>query len=376
MADQDSGDKTEQPTPKKLQDARKKGQVPKSKDLTSTLELLVWFALSGLALGWATQQIMALMELTLQAVGGPFSWSGTAVAQQAMHTLLAITAATLLPVAAIGMLIEFLQAGPVFAIDKITPKFENLNPAEGIKRLFSMDNLIEVAKSLIKTFALAWVGWLAIRAMLPTLVKLPWSGRPELIGSALWSATKPLLAWALGVLAMLSILDVTYQRFSFMKKMRMSRRDIKQEMKDNEGDPYIKMQRRQIHQEWSQRNASTAAANATALIVNPTHIAIAIDYDRELCPIPTISAKGEDDMAMQMREAAQNAGVPVVRNIALARDLLARGEVGDVVPQDLFAIIADVILWAREARELMQHPDRTRQRSAPGEDLSRYPQHD
>jgi flagellar biosynthesis protein FlhB len=238
-----------------------------------------------------------------------------------------------------------------------------------------MDNLIEVFKSLLKTLALAWVGWLVIRGMLPTLVKLPWSGQPTLIGSALWDAAKPMLAWALGALIMLSILDVTYQRFSFLKKMRMSRRDIKQEMKDNEGDPYIKMQRRQIHQEWSQRNATSAARNATALIVNPTHVAIAIEYDRELCPVPTISAKGEDELALQMREAAQEAGVPVVRNIPLARDLLARTEVGDVVPQDLFTIIADVILWAREARELMQHPERQAKRKAPGEDLSRYQDH-
>lgn len=375
MADQDSGDKTEQPTPKKLQDARKKGQVPKSKDLTSTVELLVWFALSGLALSWAAQQIMALMALSIQAVSGPFSWSGTTVAQQALHTLLAITAATLLPVSAVGMLVEFLQAGPVFAVDKITPKFENLNPAEGFKRLFSMDNIIEVIKSLLKTLALAWVGWLVIRGMLPTLVKLPWSSKPELIGSALWTAAKPMLASALGVLAMLSVLDVTYQRFSFMKKMRMSRRDIKQEMKDNEGDPYVKMQRKQIHQEWSQRNATSAARHATALIVNPTHVAIAIEYDRELCPVPTISAKGEDDLALDMREAALDAGVPVVRNIPLARDLLARGEVGDAVPQDLFSVIADVILWAKEARELMDHPERQAKRKAPGEDLSRYPDH-
>jgi type III secretion protein U len=375
MADQDSGDKTEQPTPKKLEDARKKGQVPKSKDLTSTIELLVWFALCGLALNWATTQLMALMNLTLRAVSGPFTWSGTEVAQQALHTLLSITAATLLPVAAIGMLIEFLQAGPVFAIDKITPKFENLNPVEGLKRLFTMDNIIEVIKSLIKTFALAWVGWLVVRSMLPTLIKLPWSSRPELIGSALWSAARPMLGWALGVLAMLSILDVTYQRFSFTKKMRMSRRDIKQEMKDNEGDPYIKMQRRQIQQEWSQRNATNAARQANALIVNPTHVAIAIEYDRELCPVPTISAKGRDDLAMQMRDAAQDAGVPVIRNISLARDLLARAEVGDVVPQDLFAIIADVILWAREAREVMQNPELKPKRKAPGEDLTRYPHH-
>jgi len=162
----------------------------------------------------------------------------------------------------------------------------------------------------------------------------------------------------------------------------MSMRDIKQEMKESEGDPYIKAQRRQLAQQLAQQNATNAARNANVLVVNPTHIAIAIDYDRETCPVPTIAAKGEDHVARAMRRAAEEAGVPIVRNIPLARDLLARAEIGEIVPSELFDIIAEVILWAREAREVVQAQRDAglgqsaalpvRRIAAPGEDLTQY----
>jgi type III secretion protein U len=185
-----------------------------------------------------------------------------------------------------------------------------------------------------------------------------------------------------GLFALVSVLDAGYQRYSFMRKMRMSRRDIRQEMKETDGDPYIRQRRRQAHQEWSQRNQVQAARQANVLVVNPTHIAIAIDYDRDACPVPTIGAKGEDHVARAMREAAEEACVPIVRNVALAHELLAAGEVGEMVPEQLFDLLAEVILWAREVRSDVAarregrtaSEDPRRRREAPGEDLTRYPE--
>ena len=347
----DSGDKTEQPTHKKLQDARKKGQVPKSKDVTSTVELLVWFALSLLAVGWATLELKSLMAQMLQLLHQPFANAAPQLVAAALKTLVALTAALLLPVAAIGLLTEYLQAGPVWSLEKIKPKLENLNPVEGVKKMFTLDSLVELLKAIAKTVALGLIGWLAIKALLPQLALLPLSTRPELLGNALWEAARPVLVWTVVLFALLALLDGVYQRFSFTKRMRMSLRDIRQEMKDAEGDPHTKQQRKQLQDEWSQRGATQAAASANVLVVNPTHVAIAIDYDRQHCPVPTIAAKGEDHVARAMREAAEAAGVPVVRNVPLARDLLARGEVGELIPQDLFDVIAEVVLWAREVRE-------------------------
>jgi len=371
--DQDSGDKTEQPTPKKLQDARQKGQVPKSRDLTSTVTLAVGGVLALLASGYAAQQLAALMDTALTVAHRPFVQAAPALAQQALLTLLSLSAVVLLPMAAVGVLTEFLQAGPVFALERVKPKLEHMNPVEGVKRMFTLDALIELLKAVLKSAALLGITWLAVRSLLPELALLPQATAPGLLGSALWAATKPVLVWTLTLFALLALLDAVYQRWSFTKKMRMSRRDIRQEMKDAEGDPYVKQQRKQQHEEWSQRNAAAAARNANVLVVNPTHVAIAIDYDRETCPVPTIAAKGEDHVARAMREAAEEAGVPVVRNVPLARDLLARGELGELIPPDLFDVIADVVLWAREVRDEMAHAETpARRRPAPGLDLTRY----
>ncbi|MFN7725972.1 MAG: type III secretion system export apparatus subunit SctU [Rubrivivax sp.] len=369
----DSGDKTEQPTPKKLQDARKKGQVPKSKDLSSTVTLGVAAVLMLTAGAYAGEQLLALMHTALQVLQQPFALAAPTLARQALWTLLSLSAVVLLPLAAVGVLTEFLQVGPVFALDRVMPKLENLNPVEGIKRMFTLDALIELFKAVLKSVALLAVAWLVVRSLLPSLALLPVQRQPASLAGALDATLRPLLGWTLGLFALLALLDAVYQRWSFTKKMRMSRRDIRQEHKDNEGDPHVKQQRKQTQEEWSQRGAASAARQANVLVVNPTHVAIAIDYDRQTCPVPTIAAKGEDAVARAMREAAEDAGVPIVRNVPLARDLLARAEVGDTVPADLFDVIAEVVLWARQVREELQHSTTSAPtRTAPGLDLTRY----
>lgn len=395
MASDDSGDKTEQPTPKKLDDARKKGDVPKSKEVSSTVGLIIWLALGALTLTFAASRIGALYESLFITIGQGWATTGFAGAArtlgaQAAELAVMLVAMLLVPVAAVGLLTDFLQMGPVLSFEKIKPKLENLNPVEGVKKMFSLDNLIELVKAVFKTALLFLVGWLVVKSEIPQIVGLARSTEMpvQMLGEVLWKLTLHLLAWTVALFALIALLDSAYQRYSFTKKMRMSMRDIKQEMKESEGDPYIKQQRKQLHQEWSQRNSQNAARNANVLVVNPTHIAIAIDYDKETCPVPTIAAKGEEHVARAMREAAEEAGVPIVRNIPLARDLLARAEIGEIVPADLFDIIAEVILWAREVREVVQAqrdagpspldlpldlPARPRV-AAPGEDLTHYPQ--
>ncbi|HET9646388.1 MAG TPA: type III secretion system export apparatus subunit SctU [Burkholderiaceae bacterium] len=389
MADKnDGGDKTEKPTAKKLRDARKKGDVPKSKDLTSAAGLIVWLGLAAGGSGYAATRIAGLFESLFTTLGKGWEVSGYAGAVRALGwqsvELGAMLVAMLaLPAAAIGLLVEFLQAGPVLTFEKLKPQLDKMNPVEGVKRMFSMDNLIELVKATLKTALLFLIGWMVIKAALPDMVALARSAtRPAgAVSGLIWHLTVQILAVTLAIFAFVALLDVVYQRYSFTKKMRMSIRDIKQEMKDSEGDPYIKMQRRRTQREMAQQSATQATRTANVLVVNPTHVAIAIDYDRETTPVPTVIAKGEDELALAMREAAAEAGVPVVRNIPLARDLLARAEEGDLVPSDLFEVIAEVILWAREVREVLDAQRRGEASAgapaksriaAPGEDLTQY----
>jgi len=238
---------------------------------------------------------------------------------------------------------------------------------------------------MAKTALLLAIGWIVLRGSLPRMASLARASPPQispLLEQSLWEVTARLVGTALAVFAGVAVLDAAWQRHSFMKKMRMSRRDIRDEYKQNEGDPHVKQQRKQVHQEWSQRNAAQAARQADVLVVNPTHVAIALDYDHDHHGVPTVSAKGEDEVARAMREAAEDAGVPIVRNVALARELLASAEIGGSVPRHLFDIVAEVILWAREVREEIERqrrgepaPPAARGRLAhpPGEDATRYP---
>lgn len=394
MADKnDGGDKTEQPTAKRLRDARKKGDVWKSREVTSTAGLLAWLVLGALLMGMAVERLAALFEeaFALIAEGWAeqgFGYTAAAFGWTATEMLLLLSALLLVPAAALGLLVDFLQTGPVLAFEKLTPKMEHLNPAAGVKRMFSMDNFVELLKSVGKTLLLLLIGALVARTLLPQILGLVYSAAVPIqaMGALVWDATVRLVTWTVVVFAGVAALDAVWQHHSYTKKLRMSMRDIRQELKESEGDPYIKQHRRQAHAEWSQRNATAAARNANALVVNPTHVAIAIDYDRERCPVPTVSAKGEDHVARAMREAAEEAGVPIVRNVPLARDMLARAEPGELVPPDLFDIIAEVVLWAREVREQLAwesaaadahggsgpgEPPR-RRAPTPGEDLTRY----
>jgi flagellar biosynthesis protein FlhB len=329
--------------------------------------------------------VQALLGAVLQSFDGDFVTALRNIGWLATQTLLLLTAMLLVPVLLVGVLAEFLQVGPVLAWTKLKPSLDKLNPAEGLKRMFSMDNLVEVVKALAKTAILLAIGWVVLRGSLPAIASLvgesPQAIAPRL-GQSLWQMSARLVGASLAVFTGVAVLDAAWQRHSFMKKMRMSRRDIRDEHKQNEGDPYVKQQRKQVHQEWSQRNAAQAARQADVLVVNPTHVAIALNYDHEQRGVPTVSAKGEDEVARAMREAAEDAGVPIVRNVALARELLASADVGATVPRHLFDIVAEVILWAREVREEIERqrrgeatPAASGQRLArpPGEDATRYP---
>ncbi len=396
MAEANDGDKTEKPTPKRLKDARKKGNVAKSKELTSVATLLAWLVIGSIGLGYASQRLAGGIAHIVDVIGrgwgrGQFAMLAASLGWEWLVILMSLVAMFLIPAAAIGMLIEFLQAGPVLSFEKVTPKAEHMNPAEGLKRMFSVDSLVELLKAVAKAALLLLIGWLVIASLMPQIGILASSSTHSVLGfgEIAWLATFRTVMWTVAVFAMIAAIDVAWQRYRYQHKLRMSRRDIKQEMKESEGDPYVKQQRRQAHAEWSQRNAQSAARTASALVVNPTHVAIAIQYDKESCPVPTVSAKGEDHVARAMREAAEEAGVPIVRNVPLARDMLARAEEGEIIPPDLFDVIAEVVLWARETREQWAYeeamanaaargeaPPRerpARKASAPGEDLTRYP---
>ncbi len=376
----ESGEKTENATPKRLRDARTKGEVPKSKDLTSTLGLAFILTLLWLTFSHNLSLLTNMLDYSLSVPKEPFDSALQLLTKQAISAFITISAIALLPVAMFSLLVEFLQTGPLFSLEKVTPKLSNINMMSGAKRMLSADNMMEVLKAITKTATLFLIAYFVIRHFISELVLLPGAQTISIV-LALKIMLIRLLIWTLGIFSVIMLMDFAYQRYSFAKKMRMSTSDIKQEQKNTEGDPHVKNQRKQMHQDFSQQSTNDAARSATALVVNPTHVAIAIYYDKEDSPVPVVSAKGEDESARQMRDAANENHVPVLRNERLARTLLANVDEGDVIPRDLFDVVAEVILWANKtsavvARELGQvasYTELEKPPEPPGENLTTYP---
>jgi type III secretion protein U len=350
MADKDQGaDKTEPPTQKKIRDARKEGNVAKSRELTSTVLVMGWLVGGWLMMGFMFHKMQALFDLSIRAIGEPFEQSVRELGFVAFDALVWLTLPLLALALFLGLLVEFLQVGPIITAKKLVPTLDKMNPVQGIKKMFSMDNLVELVKSVVKSAALIFIGCVVLWGMLPQLLKLPWSP-PAAIGSAIWYALVRIGIWTVFVFFFVSALDAWYQKFSYTKQLRMSRRDIRQEVKENEGDPYIKQRRRQLHQEWSQQNMLNAVRGSNVVVTNPTHIAIALQYEHGVDDLPVVVAKGEDGIAALIRKTAEESGVPILQNIDLARGLNERVELDNYIGSEFFDAVAEVLHWAENVR--------------------------
>lgn len=360
----DSGDKTELPTPKKLKDARKKGDIAKSQEITATLGTfgaLIFFMTAGT---YVARTIVTFGDrIVNNAAESDFTFALADLGGEAVFVLISLSVVILVPLAVIGLLSESFQTRGLFAPKRLEPKLENLNPVEGLKRLFGPQGLVELAKTLVKVSAIVAIVWMIARghidhmgSMLVPATAPMWRENAGMQAglsdaSLTFSLTLQVFAWVGAVFIGVAFVDNIWSKHKFLKKMKMSRRDIKDEIKQDEGDPHMKGHRRELAQEWAQTGSVAATADASALLVNPTHLAIALDYDPDVTPVPVIVARGEGAVAAAMRDTALAASVPIVRHIPTARALWAQGHVGDIVPEDLFDAIAEVILWARRARE-------------------------
>jgi type III secretion protein U len=344
--DKDSADKTEKPTPKRLRDAHKKGDVAKSKDLTSTAGTLAWLVIFTATMTFYYEHLAELFDRVLRSVPQLDLQTLKAVSLDAIRAAIVIGIVPTLVASMVGLFVEFLQARGVLTFEKIKPDITRLNPVQGVKRMFGSDNLVEVIKSMLKAVVIISLFIVLARHYANDLARLP-TVEPEVVGALWWRFASVFVIWVLVFFAFFSVGDAMFQHFSFIKKLRMSRRDIRQEMKDDEGDPYIKQRRKQLQQEWMQQNMLAGVRRSNVVVTNPTHLAVALYYEKGQTVVPLVAAKGEDYMAQLIRETAEQEGIPVMQNIALARKLYADVELDDFVPPDLFEAVAQVLLWAR-----------------------------
>jgi type III secretion protein U len=343
-------DQTELPTRRRLRDARRRGEVAKSKELTSTAGLAAWVAIFALAAPFAYGELAGLFALVFDAAPRPSAAAMLRVGEASLRALLVVSVPLLALAGLAGMAMEFVQAGGLFAPQRLAPDAGRLNPVAGVKKMFSQQNLVELAKAAVKTLAvLAMVGAVAWSGA-GALLRLP-EARPAAVGEAIGALV--LAAGAATAFAFfgLSFLDWLYQRHAFLKERRMSRREIRREAREDEGDPQLKARRRQLHQEWATRNVLESVKTASVVVTNPTHVAVALLYEPGDTPVPVVAAKGEDHLARLIRETAEAAGVPILRNVALARGLNERVEVDEYIPAEFFEAVAEVLRWAASVRD-------------------------
>lgn len=344
------GEKTEDATPKKLSDARKDGQVAKSKELGSAVGLLALFLTLKLFIGSLGTQFLEtfyyvysrIPELITMVNGGISIQSFAALTTEIMKKILVMLLPVFLVAVISAVLVDIVQVKWQPTTKPLQPKFNKLNPVSGLKRLFSKDKLMELLKSVIKIVMIAYLAYSTIEEqfnILFLLYDMTLLSGIQAIGDIVINLGIKISVFYL----VLGLADFIYQKFKFKEDMKMTKQEVKDEMKNSEGDPQIKGKQRSRMREASRRRMMSALPQADVVITNPTHFAVALKYDTEVCPAPYVIAKGEDYLALKIKETAKEHGIPIEENKPLARMLYHNVEIGTAIPPELYQVVAEIL---------------------------------
>lgn len=358
MSDNDqSGEKTEQPTPKRLDDARKEGNIPRSRELSTAAVygacVLAMMAFSGMlargGLQWMKQALQPDPGL-LQQPDELFGHAG----QLLLAGMLVIA-----PLLAIGLLASFvspvLMGGLQWTNKSLVPKLDRMSPLAGIKRLYGGEAVAEFAKSLLRVLFVGAAGTLVMVSSMPLLRGLLHKPLETAIADGLQFALRLMLATA-AAFFLLAVLDAPYQRWNWLRKLKMTREELKREHKESEGSPEVKGRIRQMQMQMSQRRMMQDVPTADVIVVNPTHYAVALKYQGDNMNAPVVVARGVDEVALRIRALAQQHRVAVVSAPPLARALYREGQLGKEIPVRLYSAVAQVLSYVYQLNDWRQGP--------------------
>jgi type III secretion protein U len=348
-------EKTEQPTPKKIREAREKGDVAKSRDFTQTALIIAMFGYL-LANGPSLAESLGrLILLPMPFMGSEFGFAISELVDRMMRELASILMPFLLIVLGVGIFIEAIQTGMLISFKALMPSAKKLNFIENAKNVFSKKNFIEFLKSCAKIAIVSYVLYVFILQSIPPLLDAPYYTVAE-VGRLYGQLLKNIIVYTSVCYVVISLADFAWQRFEYTKKLMMSKDEVKQEYKTMEGDPHVKSARKHLHQEMMQEDAVNRTRSASVVVTNPTHLAVALHYDEEETPLPIVLAKGEGHLAERMVAAAREAGVPVMQNIPLARALFDQASVDHYIPSDLVEPVAAVLRLVNELGQRESKP--------------------
>jgi len=339
-----SDEKTEEPTDKKLEDAREKGQSTKSQDVNAAAGMLAMTICLAVSASSSAEHLRKIFRIVwdqgLQVGGNDELLSlAFALAREGLLLLLPYLGVSV----AVAVVVSFAQVGLQISFEPLLPDFDKINPASGLKKLFSIRSVIDLLKMMGKALAIGAVVYMIILGLLPLLIGSSLQS-PTAIGELSWSAMLRLLYASIVVFIVIGPLDFGIQKWLFIRDQRMSKDEVKREHKDMEGDPLIKSQRRQLAQELANSDPKAKVPKSNVVITNPTHYAVALRYVPGETPLPIVVAKGVDSEAARIREIAEAHHVPIIANPPLARALyLVR--IDEPVPESLFDAVAAVLRW-------------------------------
>ncbi|MFW5992483.1 MAG: flagellar biosynthesis protein FlhB [Halanaerobiaceae bacterium] len=341
-----TGEKTEEPTPKRKREAREEGQVAKSRELSQAFTLLgsflVLFFLFANMLSSLQVKISGLLSLKETPLVNPDT--GFDILMENIFFIVRLVAPIMLASAVTGLVINFIQVGPLFSTKSMQPKFSNINPISGFKNIFSMKTLVELIKSLFKAGAIAVIAYIYIKGIWTDLITMPRQGiEPALvlIGDLIFRIGITIITF----LVVVGIADFIYQKWEHLKNLKMTKYEVKQERKEMEGDPEIKSKRKEKQRQFSLNRMMSEMEDADVVITNPTHIAVAIKFDIETMEAPVVAAKGEGFIAEKIKEKAEELGIEIRENKPLARALLETTEIGEEIPTDLYQAVAEILAF-------------------------------
>jgi len=340
----DDQEKTEEPTPKKIEDARKEGNVPKSQDTSGVITLFVAILAILMLFPYMAKHMMLLFQYYFSLIGTPLDKPFMIdIAMVTIREFLLIIMPLAIAVAISGVIAALAQFGFLFTTKAIMPDFKKIDPIKGTKNLFSMKKLIEGVKITFKSFTALGVGFVFFFYF---IIELPTVALFSLGEQLDWLKDKMIvIAFVmLLIIFVFAMIDIVIVRKQYFDGLKMSKQEIKDEMKNMEGDPLIKGKIRQKQMEIASKRMMAEVPNADVVITNPTHYAVALKYE-ETSRAPVVVAKGMNNVAQQIKKIARENSVHIVQNPPLARSLYAEVEVDRQIPEELFAAVAEVLAY-------------------------------
>ncbi len=346
MSEQSFQDKTEHATPKKRDDARQKGEVAKSRELTSIAILsagtiYMFFNLKSMTMTLGNNLKMGFAQIPEVMTSRDFS---PAMASDIILDFLILLAPLFLVLMVVAILINLAQTGILFTVEALTPKASKIDPIKGFEKVFSKRSLVELAKSILKIVIVGWVAFSAFKNDIPRMVPLLYQENAQIF-SVLGELSFEIMVKSCCVILVLAILDYMYQKWEYEQNLMMTKQEVKDEFKQSEGDPMVKSRIRSIQREMARRRMMEEVPKADVIITNPTHLSIALKYKPlEGIKAPLIVAKGANNIAFKIREIAAKHNIPLVENKPLAQNLY-KLELGTEIPSQFYQAVAEILAY-------------------------------